>query len=88
MVDSGIDIFAASPEVWTAITNVIPENIRLGCQKWDWWMLGAFAEFGGKYFHAITNHRCVFHPKHGNRKYGGDVGDVKLLNHGRMGEEI
>lgn len=88
VVDAGIDIFGAHPEVWRKIVQVIPENIRLGCQKWDWWMLGAFAEFGDKWFHGITNYRCVFHPKHGNRQYGGDVGDVALLNHGRWPDEI
>lgn len=88
VVDCGIDIFAACPDVWKAVLAHIPENLRIGCQQWDSWMLGAFGELAGKSFVGISNHRCIFHPKHGNRKYGGDIGKVEMMRHSVWPHEI
>ena len=88
VVDCGIDIFAASPEMWKMVFQHIPENIRIGCQQWDSWMLGAFGEIAANRFVAVTNHKCVFHPKHGNRQYGGDVGKVEMMRHSVWPAEI
>lgn len=88
VVDCGIDFFAASPEAWRIVWQYVPENIRIGCQQWDSWMLGALGELLGSRFMAITNHKCIFHPKHGNRKYGDIVGDVKMMRHSVWPHEI
>lgn len=88
VVDPGIDIFAADPDIWKLVLKHIPENLRIGCQQWDSWMLGAFGELAGKHFVAITKHRCIFHPKHGNRKYGGDIGKVNMMRHSVWPHEL
>lgn len=88
IVDCGIDFFAASPEAWQIVWQHVPENIRIGCQQWDSWMLGALGELLGNRFMGINNFRCIFHPKHGNRKYGGDVGPVKMMRHSVWPHEI
>lgn len=79
VVDLGIDFFAAVPDVWRQVARVCPAHIRLGCEKWDSWMLGALNTIAKKQFMAITKFQCVFHPKHSGRKYGQDVGVVKDL---------
>lgn len=70
IVDSGLDFFAANQEMWKKVARVCPEKLRSGTQFWDTWMLSFFNAVGQGGFYNITASRCIFHPKHGNRKYG------------------
>lgn len=79
VVDPGMDWFACTPDVWRHIARIAPDNIRLGCQRWDSWMLGALNVICPRQFYAVTNYRFLFHPKHGDRKYGGDIGHLQEI---------
>ena len=69
--DSGLDIFAATQEVWQAAEKVIPEMFRFGHVFWDTWMVGFFVSFCGNHVLDFTPWKAVFHPRHtgGNRPY-------------------
>lgn len=68
--DNGLDFFCAKPDVWRRVAEKCPDDLRLGCQMWDTWLLSFFATFECETYADITPARVVFHPKHGNRKYG------------------
>ena len=80
IVDPGMDWFAATPDVWAIIAQIAPDTIRIGFQRWDSWMLCALNTICPKQFYAVTRHRFIFHPKHGDRKYGGGVDRLDEMN--------
>lgn len=88
VVDPGMDYFACTPEIWRHIARIAPDNIRIGCQRWDSWMLGALNVICPKQFFAVTNYRFLFHPKHEGRKYGGDIGPLKEIGQAAWPLEI
>jgi len=69
-VDNGLDFFAASPEFWKVVYNECPEELRLGAQQWDSWMLAFFGVRGVAGFYDLTPSKCVRHPDHRGRKWG------------------
>jgi hypothetical protein len=71
--DNGVDFFAARDWVWWEVFKIIPAEFRIGHCAWDSWMLGALNKIGKKRFVDITSARCIFHPKHGDRKRAYDV---------------
>ncbi len=73
VVDNGLDFFAATQEIWQLVYLKCPEELRLGSQCWDTWMLSFFATFAMHGFFDITPSRVVHHPKHGSRCYGPPV---------------
>ncbi len=79
-VDNGLDFFAANPWMWARVYQDVPEAIRIGCNRWDSWMLSYFNARGhagsGHTFYDITPSRCICHPKHPDhlRRYGPDPG--------------
>lgn len=68
--DMGLDFFCATPDVWRRVAEECPEDLRIGCQQWDTWLLSFFATFECESYADITPARVVFHPRHENRQYG------------------
>jgi hypothetical protein len=65
LTDQGLDIFAATPEVWRAAARFVPKQFKLGHILWDTWMLSFFVNtFKTADF---TSARVVFHPRHEHR---------------------
>lgn len=68
MVDFGIDFFAATQQVWKRVAREIPDQFRIGHGCWDSYVLGFFNTNYGAMVFDITPTRCIFHPRHGDRK--------------------
>lgn len=71
--DFGLDFFAAIPSVWKKVEQICPSELRHGCPRWDAWLLSFFNAVACNGFYSITNHRCIFHPRHEGRQYGHDI---------------
>lgn len=65
--DMGLDIFIATPEVWSKVAKAVPEQFKLGHVLWDTWMLQYFMHLCPNQCCDFTPSKCVFHPIHGNR---------------------
>lgn len=65
IVDWGLDFFAATPSAWKEIAEAIPDEFRIAHQQWDTWMVSWMSKHTKCY--EITECRCIFHPKHGDR---------------------
>lgn len=70
VVDHGLDFFCATPRVWGMVYEAADPRLRLGAQFWDTWTLSFFNTVASSGFYGLTQHRLIFHPKHGDRKYG------------------
>lgn len=68
VMDNGLDIFCAAPEVWRNMLALIPEQYRAACLIWDTWVIGFMNQYYGQDFYDFTLSYSVFHPKHGGRK--------------------
>lgn len=68
VVDYGCDFFCAFPQVWKQAYKAIPEQFRIGHQRWDSWMLNFLWHTLNRRFVDITTLGPIFHPKHGSRK--------------------
>lgn len=68
VVDLGCDFFCAKPEIWRRVYKEIPNQFRIGHNRWDQWMLNYLWHICGRRFRDITTLGPIFHPKHGNRK--------------------
>lgn len=66
-IDRGMDIFVALPNVWKMVADRIPEDLRIGHNRWDSWVCGFFCHNFGFGFRQFTDYRCIFHPKHDGR---------------------
>ena len=73
VMDLGLDIFCATPEVWKAMLPLVPDAFRIGHTQWDSFTLGFLNDnFGGRFF-DFTPAEVIYHPKHGNRKTAHEV---------------
>lgn len=70
VVDNGLDFFAASNATWRMVLPLVPPELRLGCQRWDTWLLATFNGLARAGLYGVTRQRIVFHPKHEGRRYG------------------
>lgn len=70
VVDCGVDFFAATPQIWSIVAGMADERLRLGVGWFDTWLMGCFSSFAMRGFWDITPSKVIFHPKHGDRKYG------------------
>lgn len=70
VVDNGLDFFAAESWMWERVADVASDTLRLGCTFWDTWLLSFFNAMAPGTFYDLTPARLIFHPKHGDRKYG------------------
>jgi hypothetical protein len=68
LLDLGLDFFAATPKVWKAAAEKIPEGFCLGRISWDNWILNFFMAEFGNYCYDLTPARVVFHPQHEGRE--------------------
>lgn len=68
VIDQGLDFFCAVPSVWEAAAKKIPSEFRIGYGSWDNFMLGFFVCEYGRKCADISRERCVFHPRHNDRK--------------------
>lgn len=68
VVDLGADFFCAHPWVWAKAWRAVPTQYRVGNGGWDNWLLGYLGTTFRRTFGDITAARCVFHPKHTERK--------------------
>lgn len=68
VVDLGADFFCAMPDVWKQVYKEIPEQFRIGHQRWDQWMLNFLWYTYRRRFVDITTLGPIFHPKHEGRK--------------------
>ena len=68
IADHGVDFFCATPQVWHKCWKMIPDEFRIGHGGWDSWMLGFLNWHCKLKFLDITPQRCIFHPRHGERK--------------------
>jgi len=66
--DLGADFFCAMPAVWRQVYKAIPEQFRIGHQRWDQWMLNFLWHSYQRRFVDITTLGPIFHPKHEGRK--------------------
>jgi hypothetical protein len=71
--DFGLDFFAAVPNIWKQVGEICPSELRHGCIRWDAWLLSFFNAVACSGFYSVTNHRCIFHPRHDGRKYGHEI---------------
>lgn len=67
IVDLGIDFFAATPHVWSNAAIRVPNELRIGHNKWDSWLSSYFNMSLKDRFVSLSKFRCIFHPKHGDR---------------------
>lgn len=65
--DRGMDIFVALPHVWKMVADRIPDDLRIGHNRWDSWMCGFFCHNFGFGFRQFTDYKCIFHPRHDGR---------------------
>lgn len=70
VVDNGLDIFCAVPEVWAHAAREIPADFRIGHQRWDTWMIGFMNSNYAASFYDFTKSKVIFHPRHEGRKFG------------------
>lgn len=68
VVDLGADFFCAHPWVWAKAWRAVPTQYRVGNGGWDNWLLGYLGTTFRRTFGDITAARCIFHPKHTERK--------------------
>jgi len=68
IVDVGIDFFGASYDLWAQVAKRVPPHYRVGHSSWDTWLMGFFNTVAPQQYWDITNRRCIYHPKHGDRK--------------------
>ena len=68
VVDMGMDIFCAVPELWKDIAKEIPAQFRIGHCLWDTWTLGFFEVKGRGNHYDFTPSKCIYHPIHGHRE--------------------
>lgn len=73
VVDNGLDIFCAVPEVWRHAAKEIPRDFRIGHQRWDTWMIGFLNTHYFQSFYDFTASKTIFHPKHESRKFGHEI---------------
>lgn len=66
--DRGMDIFIATPQIWTGVADKVPPYLRIGHQTWDTWVCGHFCSTLGLGFLQFTEERLIFHPRHDGRK--------------------
>ena len=66
--DLGADFFCAMPVVWKQVYKAIPNQFRIGHQRWDQWMLNFLWYNYRRRFVDITTLAPIFHPKHEGRK--------------------
>lgn len=66
--DRGRDIFVCTQTVWHRIAKEIPGHLRIGHQQWDAWMTDFFNANYGTRFVDFTQMKCIFHPKHEDRR--------------------
>lgn len=67
--DLGLDIFVTTPDIWKAIWQLIHPDLRKTGMMYDTWITGYLWKTFGFGYRSFTNFRCVFHPKHGERRY-------------------
>jgi len=77
--DFGLDFFAAIPSVWQKVAEICPTELRHGCQRWDGWLIAFLNAVACNGFYSVTSHRCIFHPRHGDRQYGHEIPSVPLV---------
>lgn len=68
ILDEGLDIFGAVPEVWRAVALRVPKELTLGRILWDTWMLSYFVANYGRKCADISPAKCIFHPQHAERR--------------------
>lgn len=68
VTDHGLDFFAATPHVWKAVANEIPDDFKMGRIVWDNWLINFFMLHYGNFCYDITPARVVFHPLHEHRE--------------------
>jgi len=78
VVDNGLDIFCAVPEVWSAACKQVPDVCRMGHSQWDTWTIGFFNTYYYTSFYDFTPARVVFHPKHGSRTTNYEIGRLPM----------
>lgn len=66
--DWGMDFFWATSDLWLQLTKVLPPHFRIGHDRWDAYLLGFFNTVAPGAFWDITGRRCIFHPRHVDRK--------------------
>jgi hypothetical protein len=83
--DSGYDFFMTDTALWIGAAQKIPKGYRIGHNRWDNWILGYFNTVCRRRFVDITSRRCIFHPRHSERKqpYHIDVPQDQYLDVGR-----
>jgi len=77
--DLGADFFCAKPEVWRQVYKAIPQQFRIGHQRWDQWMLNFLWHTYRRRFVDITTLGPIFHPKHEGRKMPHHI-DISNVN--------
>lgn len=73
VVDNGLDIFCATPDVWKHVLKEIPREFRIGHPRWDTWMIGFLNTHYFENFFDFTASRTIYHPKHEGRKFGFEI---------------
>jgi len=69
-VDNGLDFFCTVPEIWHMAYKFVSQEYRISGGKWDTWLMNFLhVTLSGRFFPDITHHRCIFHPKHGEREF-------------------
>ncbi len=74
--DLGLDFFFATADLWLKLSRTIPPDYRIGHSSWDTYTLSFFNTIAKGGFYDITNRRCVFHPRHGDRKRKYNINPV------------
>lgn len=74
--DMGFDFFASEPSIWGQVCQEVPDDMRMGHGLWDSWLLGFFNVNLETRFYDVTSRKCIFHPRHENRKRVYEVGRV------------
>lgn len=80
--DWGVDFFFATPAIWRQLAKTISPEYRIGHVMWDSYVLSFFNTVASGATWDITKRRCVFHPKHEERKrpYSIQVEHTEMMN--------
>lgn len=75
LVDAGLDIFIASPQIWKTLSPWVPDEFRIGHNRWDTFMLGVLNYLRPGRVLDFTPARVVFHPAHEGRRQPFAISD-------------
>jgi hypothetical protein len=85
VVDLGADFFCATQDVWKRAYVEVPQQFRIGHNRWDNWMLNFLWFICRRRFIDISTLGPIFHPKHGSRFQPHSIDDSDVNFYSQIG---